>query len=102
MNSVTMRSQRAWCERVLGSGERTQAEVDFVDQVFHLCEQNYDRGGDIVVETLSPDDVLEMFSDLSQVKEHCGIVLEEALNCRLGSDDDPQLLAYRRYEGWED
>lgn len=75
----------------------------FIDDVYLVCERNYDCGGDTVVECFDSDDILEEFDSLDDVKEYCRAKIEQALNCRLGSDDDPELLAYKRFNeaNWE-
>lgn len=75
----------------------------FIDDVYLVCERNYDCGGDTVVECFDSDDILEEFDSLDDVKEYCRDKIEQALNCRLGSDDDPELLAYQRFNeaNWE-
>lgn len=77
--------------------------IAFVDAVYELCERNYEVGGDAIVECFEPEDVIEMFTTLDDVKEHIGLRLESASNCRWGSDDDPELKALERFESqWED
>ena len=82
----------AWCESI--GPER----LKFVDQVYLVAEKNYCNGGDIIVETFSCREVEAEFKDIADVQEYCGLKAEQALNARLGCDDDPQLKTMRRFE----
>ena len=76
-------------------------QLAFVDEVFGLCERNYENGGSVVVECFSPEEILEEFKTLADVKKFCGMKLEQATNCRWGADDDPQLEDLRKFkEEW--
>lgn len=66
-------------------------DVEFVDSVFALCEKNYEAGGDVVVECLGPQDILEKFKSLDEVREYCGLLTENATNFRWGEDTDPEV-----------
>ena len=80
----------------------SEDQIELVDSIYKACEDNYCRGGDLVVECYSPEDVLETFESLEEVKEMIKDLVEEELNCRWGSDDDPQLERYERsQEEWE-
>ena len=81
----------------------SREEAEFVDSVYEACEKNYDAGGDLVVECYDPDDVVMSFKTLADVRELCGLRLEKALDCREGTDLDPELAAKARYDiGWKD
>lgn len=80
------------------STEQTQ----FVDDVYALCEANYDNGGDYVVECLTPEDILQHFQSLNDVKEHCGLHIEQSLNSRWGEDNDSELDRLQRFNHWQD
>jgi len=73
-------------------------QAGFVDQVYKLCEDNYDCGGDNVVECMTPEEIVEEFNTMDDVKEYIGIRLEKELNCRWGGDDDKELERYRLYQ----
>ena len=78
----------------------SQKDLQFVDKVFLLCEKHYDGGGDVVVETMEPEDVLQEFKSMKDVKSYCGIWVEQNLNARCGEDNDPQLGMYKKYKEW--
>ena len=81
----------------------SKEKIEFVDQVYSLCEKNYENGGDTVVETFTPPEILDEFKTLEDVHEYCGLQIEKDLNRRLGEDDDPQLKAYDNFkEKWLD
>jgi hypothetical protein len=69
----------------------TPEQVEFVDQVYAICEEHYEHGGDRVVECWEPKNVLEYFEDIKEVQEFCGMALEQELNCRWGEDSDPEV-----------
>ena len=81
----------------------SKEKIEFVDQVYSLCEKHYENGGDTVVETFTPPEILDEFKTLKDVKKYCGLKIEQSLNCRLGDDDDPQLKNYHNFkEKWLD
>lgn len=80
----------------------TPQQIVYVDQIYRLCEQNYTRGGDIVVETMDPPEILNSFQTIQQVKEYVGLKVEQELNARWGEDDDPQLKRAKEFEEWQD
>jgi hypothetical protein len=69
----------------------TAAQIAFVDEVFALCERNYECGGDVVVECHGPEDVLAQFETLDAVREYVGLHNEQAANARWGEDTDPEV-----------
>jgi hypothetical protein len=78
-------------------------KIKFVDQVYSLCEKNYENGGDWIVECLTPIKILNEFKTLKDLHKYCGAIIEQSLNCRWGEDDDPQLKAYDNFkEKWLD
>lgn len=79
----------------------TDDEKDFVKRVKELCSRNYERGGDIVIETYTDEEIVANFKDLEAVRETCGLRIEQQLNTRWGEDTDPQLEALERFKGWE-
>jgi hypothetical protein len=74
--------------------------VDFVDEVYAMCEEHYDAGGDTIVECYGPDDILAEFKTPADVRRFCGLHVEQALNARLGSDDDPELTTAQKFDEW--
>ena len=92
--SNTLKFYSAWVERA------SQSEFDFVDMVYEECERHYSAGGDMVVECLSPTNILEEFTSLSGVKEYCGLLVDRALDCRWGEDCDLELLRKENYDKW--
>lgn len=76
-------------------------QIAFVDEVFAMCEANYAAGGDTVVECMSPQDILDEFKSLRDVKKYCGLIVEQATNCRWGEDTDPEIERLRAFEDWE-
>jgi hypothetical protein len=73
-------------------------EVAFVESVYELCTKHYDAGGDTVVECFTPAEVVKEFSSLEDVRSYCGLKVEQALNCRRGTDSDPELETSRRFD----
>lgn len=72
-------------------------KIAFVNSVYELCERNYDKGGDIIIECWEPAEILDSFLTLDAVREHCGIMVDKALDARWGEDTDPEL---RRLGDW--
>lgn len=66
----------------------TQEQIDFADQVYSLCEEQYESGGDRIVECWEPSNVVEFFKSIQQVQEFCGLVVEQRLNSRWGEDSE--------------
>jgi hypothetical protein len=71
----------------------TQEQIDFADQVYAICEEHYEDGGDTVVETFEPSEVIKEFKTIKDVQEYCGLRVEAATNCRWGEDNDPEIEA---------
>lgn len=78
----------------------TLEQIAHVDAIFKVCEDNYDAGGDVVVESFSPEDVLAEFVSVDDAKAYCGIRIEASLNARWGDDDDPELARAARFDEW--
>ena len=78
----------------------TPQQIEFVDQVYAICEENYEAGGDRVVECWEPENVLEYFKDLEEVKEFCGLVVDQESNARWGEDSDPEVQRSENFENW--
>ena len=85
-NSNTIRCYKHWLFAV-----RDSDSVAFVDSVYAFCEEHYSQGGDEIVECFTPTEILKEFDTLNDVKAFIRIRLDNALNCRYGSDDDPEL-----------
>lgn len=98
MNSDTLRTcYKEWLKKA------TPEQIEFVDSVYALCEKNYEAGGDTVAECMEPNEVLEQFKTLDDVREFCGLEVEQAANCRWGEDTDPELERLKRFdEGWKE
>lgn len=69
----------------------TKEQIQLVDEIFKLCEDHYDNGGDVIVECFSPYVILQQFESIDDVKNFCNINIEQAKNARWGEDDDPEL-----------
>ena len=78
----------------------TPEQIEFVDGVYSICEENYESGGDRVVECWEPENVLEYFKDLAEVKEFCGLCVEQESNARWGEDSDPEVRRSENFENW--
>lgn len=78
----------------------TPEQVAFVDEVYALCEEHYEAGGDTIVECMDPQEILEQFKNLKEVKKYCGLQVEQATNHRWGEDTDPEIKRLRAFEEW--
>jgi len=78
----------------------TLAQREFVDAVYAMCEEHYEAGGDTIVECYSPREICEEFTTLDEAKEYCGLKVEQALNCRWGEDNDPEVGRQERFKEW--
>ena len=78
-------------------------KLRLVDDVYFVCERNYDAGGDLVVECFEPRTILANFENLADVKSYIEVRLSRALDCREGNDNDPEMLTWARFENanWE-
>jgi hypothetical protein len=76
--------------------------IAHVDLVYQIAEAHYGKGGDEIVECLSPRDILDMDWPKENTKEdkdlltekvlaHICLKNEAALNARWGEDSDPEL-----------
>lgn len=95
MKSATLPIYKTWLATA------TEAQIEFVDSVFEVCERNYSRGGDVVVECYTPEEILDEFKTLNDVREFCGLKLEQAANCRWGEDTDPEVERLDAFKEWE-
>jgi hypothetical protein len=78
----------------------TPEQIEFVDSVFALCEKNYSAGGDTVAECFTPEEILEQFKTLDDVRSYCGLRVEAEANARWGEDTDPELARLRAFAKW--
>jgi hypothetical protein len=76
----------SWVDEML-QANRLMA-LQFVDSVYELCERHYDKGGDTVVETMTPEEVHAGFNSLKDVHEYSGLMVDKSNNCRYGDTDD--------------
>ena len=72
-----------------------------VEEIKAACFKNYDGGGNVIVECFTDEEIATEFDSVEAAKEYCGRRMEQALNCRLGTDEDPELEAYKRFEEWK-
>src|SRR4051812_2193109 len=80
----------------------TAAELKFVDDVYELCAKNYQAGGDTVIECYAPSEVVKNFKNMDDVRELCGLKVEQELNAREGTDQDHALQRARAFDqGWK-
>lgn len=82
MKSETLPVYKAWLSTA------TPKQIEFCDQVYAICEENYENGGDRVVECYDPKMVIKYFDNLEQVKAFCGLVKEQRDNARWGEDSE--------------
>jgi hypothetical protein len=80
----------------------TPEQIEFVDSVFALCEKNYSAGGDTVAECFTPTEVLEQFKTLADVRDYCGLRVEQEANARWGEDTDPELERLKAFAKWQE
>lgn len=79
----------------------TEKQAKFVKRVKEIANRNYDAGGDVIIETMSDEDILREFKTLKQVKGYCGLWVEQNLNARCGEDSDPQVEMATRFDAAE-
>jgi hypothetical protein len=79
----------------------TPEQKAFVREVRAVCELNYEVGGDEIVECFTDEEIVEQFKTLEEVKDYCGMQVEQALNTRWGEDDDPELKRAEAFKGWK-
>jgi hypothetical protein len=75
----------------------TAEEIAKVDEIYKECEDHYEDGGDVIVETVEPSSLLHDDNWFVIV----GYWVEQQLNARFGDDDDPQLAMYKRFKTWK-
>lgn len=84
MKSKTIPIYKKWLSTA------TPTQIEFCDQVYAICEENYENGGDRVVECWDPPSILDFFKDrdIEQVRAYCGLVVEQRDNARWGEDSE--------------
>lgn len=95
MKSRTLNLYKDWLKTA------TPAQIKLVDAIYSECELNYERGGDVIVECFTPEEVLKEFKSKKEVKRYCGVRVENALNYRQGNDDDPELQTAKAFKQWQ-
>ena len=95
MKSSTLSIYERWLETA------TTEQIEFVDAAYKVCEDNYENGGDTICECYTPSEVIEDFSSLNEVKDFCGLKVEQSLNSRWGGDSDSELERYTNFKRWE-
>ncbi len=95
LKSSTLRSMyKEW------QATATPEQVRLVDDIFAECEKHYEDGGDTIVETFTPAEIVREFQSVADAKDYCGFVVEQGTNARWGEDDDPELKRQGRFEQW--
>lgn len=61
------------------------------DDFYFICEQNYEAGGDAIVECYSPEDLLREFKTIMDLRIAVERHNEQGTNCRWGEDTDPEV-----------
>lgn len=77
-------------------------QKQFVREVKALCLKNYENGGDTIIECFEDCEIVAEFKTLADVKEYCGLKVEQELNCRWGNDDDPEVRRAAKFANWEE
>ena len=78
----------------------SETQVDLVDAIYKTCEDNYENGGDTIVECYTPDEILAEFSSVDDAKAFCGLMTEAESNHRWGEDSDEELRRAERFGDW--
>lgn len=92
--SATLGSYKRWLKTA------TVEQIEFTDRVYRYCEDNYDRGGDLICESYEPERIVENFRTVADAREACQMSCEMAMNSRWGSDSDPELERYNASKTW--
>ena len=48
------------------------------------CEEHYEAGGDWIVETMAPDDLLGQFNSVEAARQFCALQCDRAKDARWG------------------
>lgn len=84
MKSKTLGIYKKWLATA------TPEQVAVVDTIYAACEEHYDQGGDVIVETYEPSDVLEL-QTVEAARDVANLHNERARDARWGEDSDPEL-----------
>ncbi len=95
MSSHTLRLYRSWLATA------TKEQIALADAIYAECEKRYEAGGDIIVETFTPAELLMEFGSVAEAMAYCGLKVEQACNARWGEDTDPELKRLEKFEKWE-
>lgn len=63
MNSKTLPIYAGWIQN------QTQELIKFVDAVYLLAEQNMNRGGKHIVNSMIPSEIVEKFKSIEEVEQ---------------------------------
>jgi len=66
--SNTLGIYKRWLEKI-----PPQEQITFVDDIYEMAEANYGKGGDAIVEAMTPEEVIEEFKSVEDAKEYIGI-----------------------------
>lgn len=77
--------------------QATPEQIELVDAIYLVCEQNYEAGGDVIVECRTPEELLDDDDWFVSVE----MWVEQHLNTRPGEDSDWQLGMYDRMTEWK-
>lgn len=91
--SNTLRNYKSWIEQA------TPRQFQLVDAIYLDCEKHYEAGGDIIVETFEPAEVLQ-FKSVKDAKEFIGLHISKELDTRWGEDSDPQVARSKEFDEW--
>lgn len=69
----------------------TPAQVELADEIYAACEEHYEAGGDVVVECMSPADLLGQFQSVNDARDFCRLKIDQAKDARWGEDSDTEL-----------
>lgn len=70
----TMKSSSAKRTYAKKVAELTTEQAQLVDSIYHWAEENYEEGGDTIVDCYTPAEILESFTSLEDAIETCGII----------------------------
>ena len=76
----------------------TIQQYEMADEILSFAIRNYANGGDVIVECYEFEEIIEEFESLDDAKECLRIRLSKEKDCRLGEDNDPELL--RSEDNW--
>lgn len=91
MKSKTLPVYKSWLKTA------NPETIEFVDSVYAICEEHYDCGGDVIVECYEPEQVADEFKHIGEVRNFCGLIVENATNKRWGEDSDPEVVRSEQF-----